>query len=239
MASLALAVCDMMGDMFLALADGSAPEKICLSIAKGEAQDTAKILFGPKMHGLTVTEDFTNAPCLAIYNNVVYLFYPNGSSLMYGTYSGTGWSTSPSTVTGANPAAGASAVAFNGLLYVFYQGGASSGTCASPGLWYNVFNGSSWSEPIQVFPGSLAMANSKSTCSPTVTTNVNIVIADIPVPAQYASAPSAIVHNTQLYVFYQGASDGQLYYAVFNGDSWIEDNQVSGTVMSCSPSAVV
>lgn len=234
MAALAIGVCEMMGEMFFTFADGFEPYKICLSIAKGEAQDATKLLFGPMMHGLTVTEEFTNAPCLANYNNVVYLFYPNGSSLLYGTYSGTGWSTSPITIPNANPAAGASAVVFNGLLYVFYQGGASSGTCSSPGLWYNVFNGASWSDPVQV--PSVLMANSSSTCSPTTT--INVPIANIPIPAQYASAPSAIVYNTQLYVFYQGASGGQLWYTAFNGSSWFENNQVSGTVMSCSPSAV-
>lgn len=234
MASLALGVSKMMTGMFFTVVDGCEPQKIALSIAKSETSDLSSLIFGPVTQGLQVTEDFTNAPCLANYNNVVYLFYPNGSSLMYATYSGTGWSTSASTVPNANPAAGASAAAFNGLLYVFYQGG--GGSSASPGLWYNAFNGSSWSNPIQV--SGITMANSSSTCSPTVT--INVPLTNIPVPAQYASAPSAVVFNTQLYVFYQnGNPDGQLWFTVFNGSSWIENKQVSSADVSCSPAAAV
>jgi hypothetical protein len=233
MASIALGISKMMEGMFITKIDGLDSLKCVVQIATNETSGLVGLICAPEMQALQVTEEFTNAPCLASYNDVVYLFCPNGDSLMYATYGGTGWSTSPASVPGANPACGASAIAFNGLLYVFYQGG--GGSTASQGLWYNVFNGSSWSSPNQV--SGVSMANSSSTCSPTVTDNTPIL--DIPVPAQYASAPSAVIFNTQLYVFYQGAGSGQLWYAVFNGTSWIENSQVSGTVMSCSPSATV
>ena len=235
MPGIALAVCRMMRGMFLTVVDGFDSAKIGLSIATSETEDLSNLIFGPVMQGLEIGEDFTNAPCLAIYNNVVYLFYPNGNSLMYATYSGTGWSTSPSTVPNASLAAGASAVAFNGLLYVFYQGAASSGSCSSGNLWYSVFNGSSWSNPIQA-PG-VTMANSESTCSPTVV--VQGPLAGIPYSSQYASSPSALVYNTQLYVFYQASSSGELWYTVFNGDSWIQNEQAPSVIMTCSPAATV
>ncbi|MHA1066967.1 hypothetical protein ACR9GP_24255 [Enterobacter ludwigii] len=232
-----LGITKMLGGMFVTVIDAYQPQRCMISIATNEAKSATSSLlgriFGPAMQALQLTEDFTNAPCQAIYGNTLFLFCPDGETLKYATYSGTGWSTSSSTVPGANPACGASAVTFNGLLYVFYQSGA--GNSATGGLWYNVFNGNSWSQPAQV--PDVVMANSSSSCSPSVTNSID----NIPVPARYASAPSAVVFNTELYVFYQGPnmSGGQLCYIIFNGTSWNTPSIASNADICCSPSAVV
>lgn len=228
----ATSVCSMMTGMFVTAIDGFNGLKISLSIAGTIGGDITKLVFGPKMAGLELSADFTNAPCLTAYGGAAYLFYPDGNELKYASYGPTGWSTAPMTVQGAQPMAGASAVAFNDLLYVFYQG-------PSQGLWYNVFNGAGWSDPMQVtFPsGNPSLAASSSTCSGTIVGD--IARTNIPMASQYASAPSAVVFDTQLYVFYQGSSGQALRYSVFNGTTWIEDVAVPNAGLSCSPSAVV
>src|SRR5215467_7419439 len=135
MASVALGISKMMEGMFITKLDGFDTTKCIVQIAKNETSGLVGLICAPEMEALQLTEEFTNAPCLASYNDVVYVFCPTGGTLIYGTYSGTGWSTSSSTVPGAVPACGASAVAFNGLLYVFYQWG--DGDSASGDLYYN------------------------------------------------------------------------------------------------------
>lgn len=195
--------------------------KISFGIVKSEGVDAAKTWgIGPALEGLELANAITDAPSAVNYNNVSYVFTQSGGILQYSTCSGSGWSASTTLVqsglcltdtpepTKFTPEFGPSAVVFNDLLYVFYQGTPLGST--TTGLYYSVFNGTTWSDAIQV-------------------DNVGI-----------SCSPCAVVFNYQLYVFYQGAgNNGQLWYSVFNGASWAADKQVAGVGMSVSPAAAV
>ncbi|WIE52808.1 glycoside hydrolase [Pseudomonas sp. GM17] len=195
--------------------------KISFGIVKSEGTDAAKTWgIGPAMEGLELANAITDAPSAVNYNNVSYVFTQSGGILQYSTCSGSGWSASTTLVqsglcltdtpepTRFTPEFGPSAVVFNDLLYVFYQGTPLGST--TTGLYYSVFNGTTWSDAIQV-------------------DNVGI-----------SCSPCAVVFNYQLYVFHQGGgNNGQLCYSVFNGASWAADKQVAGVGMSVSPAAAV
>ncbi|MCP1489837.1 hypothetical protein J3D48_006247 [Pseudomonas fluorescens] len=195
--------------------------KIGFGIVKSESIDAArKWGISPALEGLELTNAITDAPSAVNYNNVTYVFTNSGGILQYSTWNGTGWSastwlgqdnvmvTSTLEPTAFTPEYGPSAVVFNGLLYVFYQG--TPVDSHTPGLYYSVFNGTTWYDANLV-------ENVALSCS-----------------------PSAVVFNNQLYVFHQGGgNNGELWYSVFNGSKWTADKQVPGVAMSISPAAAV
>lgn len=167
----------------------------------------------------------SGGPGAAVYENAIYVFWQYGHNtgqLWYTMYSNAlgGWTWYPwlPLQSGAIMSNGPSAVAFNGSLYVFYQG---------PGL-----------------DGQLYF--SQATGSPlTKSTTDNFCPTSIQVPNTGMSAsPSAVAFTNssgqELYVFHQGGgNNGQLWYNIMNtsGD-WQGDTQITSVSMQDAPVAV-
>jgi hypothetical protein len=105
-----------------------------------------------------------------------------------------------------------SAVVYNSLLYVFFQGFGETGQ-----LSYSYSSdGLQWSEP-------------SFWASPVPDQNLIM-----------SGSPSAVVYNGLLYVFHQGGQDdGQLWYSSFDGITWSADTPIENVAISESPSAVL
>ena len=134
-----------------------------------------------------------------------------------------------------------SAVVYNGLLYVFHQGGHDNGQ-----LWYSYYDGTNWSADTQVH--NLGMSGSPSavlwaggitvfhqgfhdngelwyTFSPDGkswgTTQTD---AQYPGSLGMSGSPTAVVYNGVLFIFHQGGHDsGELSYTAFDGTNWGPD----------------
>jgi hypothetical protein len=149
----------------------------------------------------------------------LYVFHEGSSSgeLWYSTLNGGAWSADVqiSGVSNLNSSTSPSALVFNGNLYVFYQGGGGQ-------LYYIVSsNGSSWSVPTQIIPsgynsGSVFVGNS----------------------------PSAVVYNSEIYVFFEGPNDNQQIWYVLssNASTWTlstVSNVAEDYSPTVSPAAIV
>lgn len=157
--------------------------------------------------------NMSQTPSATVFNDKLYVFYQSAAAngtIFYSVFDGTTWaaqvqapiggiSESPSVVSFTPQGASSQ------QLYVFYQGGGNSGT-----LFYNAFNGSTWTNNTQV--PNVSMSNS----------------------------PSASVFDNQIYVAYQGGDNNTLLmYNAFNGTSWVGQTQVLGALMTGSPALVV
>ena len=163
--------------------------------------------------GVVPNVSMSQSPSATVFKNDLYVFYQSAAAngtICYSVFNGTTWaaevsppiggiSDSPSVVTFTPPGSSTA------QLYVFYQGGGNSG-----GLFYNVFNGSTWTQNTQV-------------------PNVGM-----------SSSPSATVFDNQIYVAHQGSGNNeQLWYNAFNGSTWAGDIQAPGALMTGSPATVV
>lgn len=155
----------------------------------------------------------SQTPAATVFNDNLYVFYQSAAAngtICYSVFDGTIWaaevqppiggiSESPSVVSFTPPGAASP------QLYVFYQGGGNTG-----GLFYNAFDGTTWTKNTQV-------SNVTMSCS-----------------------PSAAVFDNQIYVVHQGGgNNGQLWYNAFNGTTWAGDTQVVGVLFEGSPSVML
>ncbi|WP_437622462.1 hypothetical protein [Sorangium sp. So ce1151] len=122
------------------------------------------------------------------------------------------------------PPQGPSSTAGSSLLYVFYQNDGQ--------IFYHASAGSGTSTTPQN-----QLAPSNSSASAAIAQGSPSAVAFPPLDSPTGSA--------QLYVFYQGATSGQLWYAVYDGSSWGAQAQLvpsgsaaSAAIMSGSPAAV-
>lgn len=221
--------------------DVNSPARICISIGLTEAVDggeaaVKKYVLSPAFEAFELTQALNNPPCTASYKNTGYLFFENGGYLSYVTLSPSGWSTTSFNVPGAALQYGPSAVVYNDLLYVFYQGAADTSTYGE--LCYSVFNGSTWSEVTKVpFAGvswgaSATVYNNQiyvlyqgsNNCGTLWSSvfNGNSWSGSSQVPSVSMSCSPAVVnYGESMYVFYQGAGEnGVLNYNVFINGSW-------------------
>lgn len=146
-------------------------------------------------------------PGAVVYNSQLYVFYQDSSEsqqLMYVTYDGTEWS-APSDLSGQYLLTSPSAVVYGTDLYVFYQGGGEV-------LYYNKYNGSSWSQ--------------------------GETIPNVPNNGTLNASPAAAIYGSDIYVFYQSGDSGDLYYSTYDGSSWADAVQVSGVDMTSSPGVI-
>ena len=150
-------------------------------------------------------------------------------------------------------------------LYVFHQGFdyvPDGGQLSDKvHLWYNVFDGNTWSGDTQIrgvnlgtspyavpWLGGISLFHQGvSTDGPsgriayTYSPNGRNWGADTPVQQVGMSEhPSLVVYKGKLYVFHQGyAGNGELWYFTYDGTNWSGDTQIRNVGMSASPAAVV
>jgi hypothetical protein len=152
-------------------------------------------------------------PWPVVYNNELYVFYTASSStgISYVIFDGSAWSSevTPSSFDGTSDSPAAVVYAPPGSsfqIYVFYSGtGSNSGA-----VYYNIFNGSSWTSSTQISDTNLSYS------------------------------PSAVVFNGEIYLVYEGSGgDAQLRYNTFNGSTWSGYTQVTGVSTYNRPWPVV
>ena len=166
---------------------------------------------------ITINYAMNNQPSPAIFNGQVYCFYPSAPDLQYiyyATFDGTSWS-EQQVVPDAYESTAPGVAVFNSRLYVFYQSFSvtAAGLEANGELYYNYYDGSSWSA--QSYP-----AGSGSIMS---------------------GCPAAVAFNGSLYVFYQGSgNNGQLWYSQSSdGSDWSFRSQIANANITTSPAAAV
>ena len=155
-----------------------------------------------------------------------YAISPNGAQYWSFNFRFNNAAISPTTTPGVVvfPPQGPSSAAGSSLLYVFYQNNGQ--------IFYHATTGGGASTTPQ---SQLTPSNSSASAAIAKGNPSAVVFPPL-------SSPTGAV---QLYVFYQGATSGQLWYAVYNGSSWGAQTQLvpsgiaAGTaIMSGSPAAV-
>ena len=193
-----------------------------------------------------------NSPSAVVYPNIptlqnqLYIFHKGGlgeGELWYSVFDGTKWHPDTQVPNKSSSSNSPSAVVWNSLLYVFYQGGTD--LVPDGQLWYSVFDGTKWHPSMQV--PDVAMSDSPSAVvwngwihvfhmwayqhpelwySYLGGTGGTVWQPDTRVPnVDMLSSPSAVVYNTNLYVFHK-VQNQQLWYSHFDGTNWQPDTQV-------------
>lgn len=207
---------------------------LCVWVGEKIANSIGQIIWKPVWQAFVTNEIMNNPPTVATLGDTLYAFYPSTSNqtnyLYYNTCNTNTleWSSQeiltfydayvPGNLASVPTGTGAGAAAFNGQMYVFWQGVNSSGTGNAGTLFYRTMSSSTYHQI-----NAQQSVDGKS---------AGVIMSN---------CPSAVVFNGSLYVFYQGPGDDTYpWYSVSSdGSTWSASTKVPGTCMSTSPSTVV
>lgn len=169
---------------------------------------------------VTVLSDQINGGQAGSSQTLCVMMGPGQDQALWCTGTGTsgGWGAMYSMTTGVAVASNTSPgiATFNNQLYCFFQGTTGNNYNANGTLYFMTYTGdSAWSSPLQITGGQSSGA--VMSCS-----------------------PAPIVFNDNLYVFFQGSSNGSMAYVQSSdGNNWSSMISVPNTGMSFTPSPVV
>ncbi|MHC8306386.1 hypothetical protein [Pseudomonas sp. PB3P13] len=210
---------------------------LCIWTGEKLGNAVGQLIWKPVWQAFTTNQIMNNPPTVAVCGDTMYAFYPSTSNqtnyLFYNTCN-TGtleWSDQeilkfsdpdvPGGLASIPTATGVGAAAFNGQVYVFWQGVNNVGSGSANGtLFYRTMNDATYH---QINSGQSVEGN-----------NPGVVMSN---------CPSAVVFNNLLYVFYRGPSgdsDCSPWYSFSSdGNTWSASTKVPNVGMVSSPSTVV
>ena len=184
-------------------------------------------------------------PALAAYNGKLYLAYKGSGSddLWYNVFDGTSWLANDLEITQGGHSktdAGPALAAYNGKLYLAYKGSGSDD------LWYNVFDGTSWLRERSRDHPERALKDRRGAGARRVQRQAlprlqglrqrrplvqrvrrHLVAARTTSRSprtdtrRRVGGPALAVYGSQLYLAYRGGDSDDIWYNVFDGNSWL------------------